>query len=117
GKPAAAQSAPACDAPTTRRRFHAGGISATLNGASIFTFPQRNPAKVKNDKGEPMWPDISHFAIPDGPGGRTPPYAVAFSHGLMKYSRNQKAAKEFLKWFHGKDMFGKCFEIENGYAV
>src|SRR2546428_2250625 len=64
-----------------------------------------------------MWRDISHFAIPNGPGGRTPPYAVAFSHGLMKYSKNQKAAKEFLKWIHGKDMFGKWFEIEHGYAV
>jgi len=107
----------AWDDTNNNRAFHAGEISATLNGASIFIFAKRNPEKVKNDKGEPMWPDISHFAIPDGPGGRTPPYAVAFSHGLMKYSKNQKAAKEFLKWFHGKDMFGKWFEIENGYAV
>ena len=64
-----------------------------------------------------MWQDIAHMAIPDGPHGPTPPYAVAFSHGLMKYSKNQKAAKEFLKWLHGKDAFGKWFEIENGYTV
>ena len=31
-----------------------------------------NPDKVKNDKGEPMWPDIGHFAIPDSPGERRP---------------------------------------------
>ena len=83
-----------------------------LNGASIYIFAKRNPDKVKNDKGEPMWTDIGHLAIPDGPGGRTPPYAVAFSHGVMKYSKNQKAVKEFLKWFHGKEMFGKWFVIE-----
>ncbi len=64
-----------------------------------------------------MWPDIGHLAIPDGPMGHTPPYAVAFSHSVMKYSKNQKAVKEFLKWFHGKEMFGKWFEIENGYAL
>ena len=116
-KQACDESALAWDDTNNNRAFHAGEISATINGASIFIFAKRNPDKIKNDKGEPMWPDISHFAIPDGPGGRTPPYAVAFSHGLMKYSKNQKAAKEFLKWFHGKDMFGKWFEIENGYAL
>ena len=35
----------------------------------------------------------------------------------MKYSKNQKAVKDFLKWFHGKEMFGKWFVIENGYAL
>ncbi len=35
----------------------------------------------------------------------------------MKYSKNQKAAKEFLKWLHGKEQFGKWFDIENGYAL
>jgi multiple sugar transport system substrate-binding protein len=72
---------------------------------------------VKTETGEPMWTDISHFAIPDGPGGRTPPYTVAFSHALMKYSKHQQAAREFLKWLHGKEQFGKWFEIESGYAV
>jgi multiple sugar transport system substrate-binding protein len=42
---------------------------------------------------------------------------VAFSHALMKYSKNQKAAKEFLKWVHSKEQFSKWFEIENGYSV
>ncbi len=116
-KQACDESALAWDDTNNNRAFHAGEISASLNGASIYIYAKRNPDKVKNEKGEPMWTDISHLAIPDGPGGRTPPYAVAFSHGLMKYSKNQKAAKEFLKWFHGKEMFGKWFEIENGYAL
>jgi multiple sugar transport system substrate-binding protein len=116
-KQACDESALAWDDTNNNRAFHAGEISATLNGASIYIYAKRNPDKVKNDKGEPMWPDIGHLAIPDGPGGRTPPYAVAFSHSVMKYSKNQKAVKEFLKWFHGKEMFGKWFEIENGYAL
>jgi len=116
-KQACDESALAWDDTNNNRAFHAGEISATLNGASIYIFAKRNPDKVKNDKGEPMWPDIGHLAIPDGPDGRTPPYAVAFSHAVMKYSKNQKAVKEFLKWFHGKPEFGKWFEIENGYAL
>jgi multiple sugar transport system substrate-binding protein len=111
------ESALAWDDTNNNRAFHAGEICSTLNGASIYIFAKRNPDKIKNDKGEPMWTDISHFAIPDGPPGRTPPYAVAFSHGLMKYSKNQPAARDFLKWLHGKDQFGKWFEIENGYTV
>jgi multiple sugar transport system substrate-binding protein len=116
-KQACDESALAWDDTNNNRAFHAGEIAATLNGASIYIFAKRNPEKIKDEKGEPMWRDISHFAIPDGANGRTPPYAVAFSHGLMKYSKNQKAAKEFLKWFHGKEPFGKWFEIENGYTV
>ncbi|HYB42311.1 MAG TPA: extracellular solute-binding protein [Candidatus Methylomirabilis sp.] len=107
----------AWDDTNNNRAFHAGEISATLNGASIYIFAKRNPDKIKDDKGEPMWSDISHFGIPDSPLGRTPPYKVAFSHALMKYSKNQAAAKEFLKWMHSKEQFGKWFEIEGGYSV
>ena len=28
-----------------------------------------------------------------------------------------QAAREFLKWFHGKEPFGKWFEIDNGSAL
>jgi multiple sugar transport system substrate-binding protein len=115
-KDACDESALAWDDTNNNRAFHAGEISATLNGASIFIFAKRNPDKIKDDRGQPMWPDIGHFSIPDGPQGRTPPYKVAFSHALMKYSKNQKAAKDLLKWLHGKEQFGKWFEIESGYS-
>jgi len=116
-KQACDESALAWDDTNNNRAFHAGEISATLNGASIYIFAKRNPEKIKDEKGEPMWRDIGHFGIPDGPLGPTPPYAVAFSHALMKYSKNQQAAKEFLKWLHGKEQFGKWFEIETGYSL
>jgi multiple sugar transport system substrate-binding protein len=115
-KDACDESAFAWDDTSNNRAFHANEISATLNGASIFIFAKRNPDKIKDEKGQPMWPDIGHFAIPDGPHGHTPPYLVAFSHALMKYSKNQKAAKDLLKWLHGKEQFGKWFEIESGYS-
>jgi multiple sugar transport system substrate-binding protein len=116
-KDACDEGALAWDDTNNNRAFHANEVSATLNGASIFIFAKRNPDKIKNEAGQPMWNDISHFGIPDGPNGATPPYFVPFSHGLMKYSKNQKATKDFLKWLHGKDQFGKWFAIENGYSV
>ena len=58
-----------------------------------------------------MWNDIAHFGIPAGPNGPTPPYFVPFSHGLMKYSKNQKAAKDFLKWLHSQ---GDIREVVRG---
>jgi multiple sugar transport system substrate-binding protein len=116
-KDACDEGALAWDDTNNNRAFHAGEISATLNGASIFIFAKRNPDKIRDEAGQPMWRDISHFSIPDGPLGRTAPYKVAFSHAVMKYSSNQTAAKEFLKWLHSRDQFGKWFEIENGYSV
>src|SRR6266850_4795790 len=79
----------AWDDTNNNRAFHANEISATLNGASIYIVAKRNPDKVKNEAGQPMWSDIAHFGIPAGPNGPTPPYFVPFSHGLMKYSKNQ----------------------------
>ena len=68
-KQACDESALAWDDTNNNRAFHAGEISATLNGASIYIFAKRNPEKIKDDKGEPMFRDIGHFGIPDGPSG------------------------------------------------
>jgi multiple sugar transport system substrate-binding protein len=106
----------AWDDTNNNRAFHAGEISATLNGASIYIVAKRQPDKIKDDKGEPMWRDILHGPIPAGPNGPAA-YHVAFSHALMKYSKNVKLAKDFLKWVHSKDQFGKWFEVEAGYSV
>jgi len=107
----------AWDDTNNNRAFHAGEISATLNGASIYIVARRKADAIKDEKGQPMWKDTLHFPIPDGPKGPTPAYHVAFSHAVMKYSKNQKAVKEFLKWLHSKEQFGKWFEIEAGYSV
>ena len=107
----------AWDDTNNNRAFHAGEISATLNGASIYIVAKRKPDQIKDERGSPLFQDIGHFPIPDGPAGRTPSYNVAFSHAVMKYSRNQQAAKEFLRWLHAKEQYGKWFEIEEGYTI
>src|SRR2546425_449382 len=73
-KVACDESALAWDDTNNNRAFHAGEISATLNGASIYIYAKRNPDKIKDERGEPMWRDISHFPIPDSPARRPPPH-------------------------------------------
>jgi multiple sugar transport system substrate-binding protein len=106
----------AWDDTNNNRAFLSGEISATLNGASIYIAAKRGQDKIKGDKGEPMVRDIQHGPIPNGPAGSWG-YHVAFSHGVMKYSKNQKLAKDFLKWLHGKEQFGKWFEVAEGFSV
>ncbi len=106
----------AWDDTNNNRAFLSGTISASLNGASIYIAAKRDPQKFKTDKGEEMWKDIGHFPIPAGPAGSAA-YHVAFAHGVMKYSKSQPLAKEFLKWLHAKPQFEKWFKIEQGYSV
>ena len=100
----------AWDDTNNNRAFMGGEISATLNGASIYIASKRGQDKIKDDKGEPMVRDIQHARLPAGPAGSWS-YHTAFSHGVMKYSKNQKLAKDFLKWMHSQEQFGKWFQV------
>jgi multiple sugar transport system substrate-binding protein len=106
----------AWDDTNNNRAFHAGEISASLNGASIYIVAKRQPDKIKDEKGEPMWRDIDHHDLSAGPAGAYTMY-LPMSHGLMKYSKNQKLAKDFLHWLHQKDHYEKWFESQGGYSV
>jgi multiple sugar transport system substrate-binding protein len=107
----------AWDDTNNNRAFHAGEISASLNGASIYIVAKRQKEKIKDDKGEPMWNDIDHAGLlPAGPAGQFPLY-LNHSHGIMKYSKNQKLAKDFLRWLHQKEHFEKWFVVSEGYSV
>ena len=106
----------AWDDTNNNRAFHAGELSATLNGASIYIVAKRQKDKIKDDKGEPMWQDIDHAPLPAGPAG---PYLLFLpqSHAIMKYSKNPKLAKDFLTWMHKPENFGKWFTTQEGYRV
>jgi multiple sugar transport system substrate-binding protein len=107
----------AWDDTNNNRAFHAGEISATLNGASIYIVAKRQKDKIKDEKGEPLWQDIEHAApLPAGPVGEAALY-VPFEHAVMKYSKNPKLAKDLLTWMHQKDNYGKWFEVNEGYSV
>jgi multiple sugar transport system substrate-binding protein len=106
----------AWDDTNNNRAFLAGEISCTLNGASIYIAAKRGQDKIKDDKGEPLVRDIEHGPIPAGPAGSAA-YHVAFCHTLPKYGKNQKLAKDFLKWLHGREQFGKWFQVAEGFSV
>jgi multiple sugar transport system substrate-binding protein len=106
----------AWDDTNNNRAFLAGEICATLNGASIYIAAKRGQDKIKDDKGEPLVRDIQHARLPAGPAGSWS-YQASFHHGVMKYGKNQKLAKDFLKWLHGKEQFGKWFQVAEGFSI
>jgi multiple sugar transport system substrate-binding protein len=106
----------AWDDTNNNRAFHAGELSATLNGASIYIVAKRQKEKIKDDKGEPMWTDIDHAPLPAGPAGAYLLF-LNHSHSIMKYSKNQKVAKDFLRWLHKTENYGKWFTTQEGYSV
>jgi multiple sugar transport system substrate-binding protein len=107
----------AWDDTNNNRAFHAGEISSTLNGASIYIVAKRQQDKLKDDKGEPLYLDIDHAApLPAGPAGQAALY-LPFQHSIMKYSKNQKLAKDLLSWLGQKENYEKWFRVNEGYSV
>ena len=106
----------AWDDSNNNRAFLSGTISATINGASIYVESLRNKEKYKTEKGALMHTDILHAPNPAGPAGVFHLHAP-FSHAVMGYSKNQKLAKEFLKWLHGKEAFEPWFVAMKGFSI
>jgi multiple sugar transport system substrate-binding protein len=89
----------AWDDTNNNRAFLSGTISATLNGASIYLLAKSKPNTHLTENGTPMKDDILHAPLPSGPGGGGQfGFHLTMSNMLMGYSKNQKAAKEFLRW-------------------
>ncbi len=106
----------AWDDSNNNRAFLSGTICATLNGATIYIEALRNPNKYTTHTGARMHTDILHAPLPAGPGGAYG-YHVPFQHAVMGYSKNQKLAKEFLKWLHSKEQYDRWFGTMKGYTV
>ena len=105
----------AWDDTNNNRAFLSQTISATNNGASIYIEAKKKPETYKTEKGTPMAQDIQHARIPRGPGGQFV-YIGPQTDLLMGYSKNQKAAKDFLRWIHSKPAFDQWFTSQQGYS-
>jgi ABC-type glycerol-3-phosphate transport system substrate-binding protein len=105
----------AWDDTNNNRAFLSGTISATNNGASIYIEAKKKPEAYLTEKGTPMWQDIRHARIPRGAGGQFNLPGI-FTDLLMGYSKNQKPAKDFLRWIHSKPVFGEWFTSQQGYT-
>ena len=106
----------AWDDSNNNRAFLSGTISATLNGASIYIESLRRPDQYKTEKGGPLKDDILHSPLPKGPAGQFAMHTY-FSHVVPNYSKNQKAAKDFMKWVHSKGVYEKWFVSQKGFAT
>lgn len=106
----------AWDDTNNNRAFLSGTIAATLNGASIYIESKRKPTTYLTEKGTPLWEDIQHAELPKGPAGQFS-YHLPMSNMLMGYSKNQKAAKDFLRWITSKEVYQRWFNSQQGYSV
>ena len=53
--------------------------------------------------------------MPKGPGSQFN-LPFPFTHMLMGYSKNQKPAKDFLRWVHSKPVYDEWFTSQQGYS-
>jgi multiple sugar transport system substrate-binding protein len=107
----------AWDDSSNNRAFLAQTICATLNGASIYIASTRNPEQYQTEKrGVMLKDDILHAPLPKGPAGQFG-FHTFQSHVLPKYSKNQAAAKNFLKWLHTPANYAKWFESQQGFST
>src|SRR5436190_4411719 len=106
----------AWDDSNNNRSFLSGDISATLNGGSIYVAALNGAEKFKTEKGAPLHTDILHAPLPAGKNG-SHNYHTAHNHMVMKYSKNQNGAIEFLRWAHKKENLEKWLVVQKGYAV
>ena len=106
----------AWDDTNNNRAFLSGSISATNNGASIYIEAKKKPDSYLTETGRPMKDDILHAGIPAGPGGQFN-LPGPFTDMLMSYSKNQKPAKDFMRWIRSKPVFDEWFTSQQGYTA
>jgi multiple sugar transport system substrate-binding protein len=63
-----------------------------------------------------MKTDIQHAPLPKGPAGQFGVHPFQ-CHMVMGYSKNQKQAKDFLRWFHSPAVYEKWFNVQKGFAT
>jgi len=98
------------------RAFLANTISSTSNGASIYLLARSKPDTYMSEKGKPIKDDIFHSPLPSGSAGQFS-YHVPFSNLVPTYGKNQKAAKDFLRWFHSTEIYNVWFTSQQGFSV
>src|SRR6201997_3543794 len=84
------------------RAFLSNTISSTSNGASIYLLARSKPDNYMSETGKQLKDDCFHAPLPNL---------------IPSYSPNQKAAKEFLRWFHTAEIYDKWFTSQQGFSV
>ena len=107
----------AWDDTNNNRAYLSQTISASLNGASIYIASTRNPGQYETEKkGVLLKDDTLHAPLPKGPAGQFG-FHTFHSHVMPKYSKNQAATKNFLKWMHTPANYDMWFKTQEGFAT
>jgi len=104
----------AWDDASNNRAFLAGTICASLNGASIYIEASRKPDQYKTADGKPLKDDIFHGPLPAGPKGQFGMHTFT-SHVMPSYSKQQKAAKDLLRFIHKRENYDQWFSSGLGF--
>jgi len=96
------------DDASNNRAFLAGSLSVTGNSPSIYF--------IARDKFPEIFNDMNHAPTPKGPAGRF--YQLpTLSSAVMKYGKNQKLAKEFIRFYMAKPQYEKWFDVMDTFAI
>jgi multiple sugar transport system substrate-binding protein len=104
----------AWDDSSNNRAYLAGTVSSTLNGASIYIESVRKANDYKTEKGTLLKDDSLHAPLPAGPKGQFGMHTFQ-SHVIPTYSKNQKAAKDLLRFVTKKENFEQWFVTGQGF--
>jgi multiple sugar transport system substrate-binding protein len=104
----------AWDDASNNRAFLAGTICSTLNGASIYIESVRKADQYKTADGKPLKDDILHAPLPAGPKGQFGMHTFT-SHVMPSYTKNEKAAKDLLRFIHAKENYEQWFTTGQGF--
>ena len=104
----------AWDDASNNRAFLAGTICSTLNGASIYIESVRKADQYKTADGKPLKDDIMHAPLPGGPKGQFGMHTFT-SHVMPSYTKNEKAAKDLLRFIHAKENYEQWFTTGQGF--
>jgi multiple sugar transport system substrate-binding protein len=107
----------AWDDTSNNRSYLAEEISCTNNGSSIYFVMAQNAAKTPADEAaKRLFENSNHFAMPAGPKG-TYTLGGLYSVGIMSYSKQINAAKDFMRWYMEPARFTNWLDSGKGYLV
>jgi len=98
----------AWDDSNNNRAFLSSEISLTGNAPSIYI--------AARGKFPDVYKGTNHGHYPPGPAGRFY-FLPCYNSCVMKYSKNQKVAKDFVRWYMDRAQYDKYFEVMDTFGI
>jgi multiple sugar transport system substrate-binding protein len=96
------------DDSNNNRAFLSSDISLTGNAPSIYVAARKQAPEV--------YRGTSHGHFPAGPAGRFY-WLPAWNSCVMKYSKNQQVAKDFIRFYMDRPQYDKYFETMDTFGI